>query len=53
MKDCGSVRAAGYTKSGIYNIDPDGKGKFKVFCEMKRDGSGRYKFLIYRQYREP
>ena len=44
MEDCGAVRAAGYTKSGIYNIDPDGKGKFEVFCEMKKDGSGR-KFL--------
>lgn len=26
--------------SGVYEIDPDGKGPFKVFCDMETDGGG-------------
>ena len=27
-------------KSGVYEIDPDGRGPFKVFCDMDTDGGG-------------
>ena len=26
--------------SGVYEIDPDGQGPFKVFCDMETDGGG-------------
>ena len=45
MRDCDMLRAAGFTKSGIYKIDPDDKGEFAVFCEMKRNGSGTVYFV--------
>ena len=27
-------------KSGVHEIDPDGQGPFKVFCDMDTDGGG-------------
>ena len=31
---------AGHSQSGEYTIDPDGRGKFKVYCDMRTDGGG-------------
>jgi len=38
VKDCSLHRGIG--KSGIYNINPDGGGPFKVFCDMDTDNGG-------------
>ena len=27
-------------QSGLYEIDPDGQGTFKVYCDMETDGGG-------------
>ena len=32
--------AAGFKANGVYTIDPDGRGKFDVFCDMQTDGGG-------------
>ena len=31
---------SGHTQSGEYFVDPDGKGQFKVYCDMRTDGGG-------------
>ena len=31
---------SGQTQSGVYSIDPDGKGSFDVYCDMRTDGGG-------------
>lgn len=36
-KDCCEVTES---RTGLYRIDPDGKGAIKVFCDMKTDGGG-------------
>ena len=33
-KDCADIYKNGKTESGVYQIDPDGKGNFNVFCDM-------------------
>ncbi|XP_078379220.1 uncharacterized protein LOC144662310 isoform X2 [Oculina patagonica] len=38
--DCSTLLKAGHTQSGEYTIDPDGRGKFKVYCDMRTDGGG-------------
>ena len=37
-KDCSLYRGIG--KSGIYNINPDGRESFKVFCDMDTSNGG-------------
>ncbi|XP_028411177.1 hemicentin-1-like [Dendronephthya gigantea] len=37
---CADLYEKGTNKSGIYEIDPDGKGSFKVFCDMTTSGGG-------------
>ncbi|XP_028417557.1 ryncolin-1-like [Dendronephthya gigantea] len=37
---CADLYEKGKNKSGIYEIDPDGKGSFKVFCDMTTSGGG-------------
>ena len=32
--------AAGFKANGVYTIDPDGRSKFDVFCDMQTDGGG-------------
>ncbi|XP_028411110.1 microfibril-associated glycoprotein 4-like [Dendronephthya gigantea] len=39
-KDCADIYHKGIKESGIYEIDPDGKGSFKVFCDMTTSGGG-------------
>lgn len=39
-KDCADILSSGFTKSGIYSIDPDGRGRFQVYCDMESDGGG-------------
>ena len=34
------MRKSGVTKSGIYSLDPDGKGPMHVSCDMTTDGGG-------------
>jgi hypothetical protein len=39
-RSCADNLALGATQDGLYYIDPDGNGKFKVFCDMKTSGGG-------------
>ncbi|XP_077998614.1 fibrinogen-like protein A [Glandiceps talaboti] len=39
-RDCSDARSHGFTQSGIYTIDPDGKGSFDVYCDMDTDDGG-------------
>ncbi|CAB4015063.1 Hypothetical predicted protein, partial [Paramuricea clavata] len=39
-KDCADIYKNGKTESGLYQIDPDGKGTFNVFCDMTTSGGG-------------
>ncbi|XP_068753339.1 uncharacterized protein [Montipora capricornis] len=39
-KDCSDLFKSGETHSGVYSIDPDGKGSFNVYCDMHTDGAG-------------
>ncbi|XP_068755526.1 uncharacterized protein [Montipora capricornis] len=39
-KDCSDLFKSGETHSGVYSIDPDGKGSFNVYCDMHTDGGG-------------
>ena len=38
--DCSDLLKSGQTRSGVYSIDPDGKGSFDVYCDMRTDGGG-------------
>ena len=38
--DCSDLWKSGQTQSGVYSIDPDGKGSFDVYCDMRTDGGG-------------
>jgi len=39
-KDCSDLQKAGHTQSGVYSGNPDGKGSFTVYCDMRTDGGG-------------
>ncbi|XP_046860830.1 angiopoietin-related protein 7-like [Xenia sp. Carnegie-2017] len=39
-KDCADLYEKGEKKNGVYQIDPDGRGCFDVFCDMKTSGGG-------------
>ena len=39
-RDCSEHYKAGVTRNGQYFVDPDGKGRFKVYCDMTTDGGG-------------
>ena len=39
-KDCADALAKGFTKSGIYAIQPDYLEPFQVYCDMDTDGGG-------------
>ncbi|XP_046863999.1 fibrinogen gamma chain-like [Xenia sp. Carnegie-2017] len=40
VKDCSVLYKKGKRKSGIYKIDPDNRGSFNVWCDMKTSGGG-------------
>ena len=40
VADCSDLLKSGQTHSGVYSIDPDGKGPFDVYCDMRTDGGG-------------
>ena len=39
-RDCFDLFNAGHTQSGVYSVNPDGKGHFNVYCDMRTDGGG-------------
>ena len=39
-RDCSDLLKSGHTQSGVYSVDPDGKGPFNVYCDMRTDGGG-------------
>ncbi|XP_046861130.1 fibrinogen-like protein A [Xenia sp. Carnegie-2017] len=39
-KDCADLYRKSVRHSGIYEVDTDGKGYFKVFCDMTSSGGG-------------
>ena len=39
-QDCLLLLKIGHTKSGLYSVNPDGKGFFTVYCDMRTDGGG-------------
>ena len=38
--DCSDLLKSGHTRSGVYSVNPDGKGSFSVYCDMRADGGG-------------
>ena len=40
LSDCSDLLKSGHTQSGVYSINPDGKGHFSVYCDMRTDGGG-------------
>ncbi|XP_015767637.1 PREDICTED: uncharacterized protein LOC107346360, partial [Acropora digitifera] len=38
--DCSDLLKSGQNQSGVYSIDPDRKGSFDVYCDMRTDGGG-------------
>ena len=39
-KNCADLYKEGIKQNGVYEIDPDGKGSFKVLCDMTTSGGG-------------
>ena len=39
-RDCINLFNAGHTQSGVYSVNPDSKGHFNVYCDMRTDGGG-------------
>ena len=39
-RDCFDLFNAGHIQSGVYSVNPDGKGHFNVYCDMRNDGGG-------------
>ena len=39
-KNCASLYKSGKRENGVYGIDPNGLGRFKVWCDMENDGGG-------------
>ena len=40
LSDCSELLKSGHTQSGVYSINPDGRGHFSVYCDMHTDGGG-------------
>ena len=38
--DCSDLLNVSLTQSGVYSVNPDGKGSFTVYCDMRTDGGG-------------
>ncbi|CAH3173741.1 unnamed protein product [Porites evermanni] len=39
-RNCAELYEAGFQVSGVYSIDPDNTGAFKVYCDQTTDGGG-------------
>ncbi|KAL9969449.1 hypothetical protein ACROYT_G021667 [Oculina patagonica] len=39
-RDCSDLLKSGHTQSGVYSVNPDGRGHFNVYCDMRTDGGG-------------
>ena len=39
-RDCSDLLKSGHTQSGLYSVNPDGRGNFTVYCDMRTDGGG-------------
>ena len=39
-RDCSSLLKSRHTQNGVYSVNPDGKGYFNVYCDMRTDGGG-------------
>ena len=39
-RDCFDLFNAGHIQSGVYSVNPDDKGHFNVYCDMRNDGGG-------------
>ena len=40
MSDCSDLLKSGHTQSGLFSVNPDGKGHFTVYCDMRTDAGG-------------
>ena len=40
LEDCSDVIKVGITTSGVYDVNPDGRGAFPVYCDLTTDGGG-------------
>ncbi|KAL9969446.1 hypothetical protein ACROYT_G021664 [Oculina patagonica] len=40
LRDCSDLLKSSHTQSGVYSVDPDGRGQFDVYCDMRTDGGG-------------
>ena len=40
LSDCSELLKSGHTQSGVYSVNPDGRGHFNVYCDMHTDGGG-------------
>ncbi|CAH3194224.1 unnamed protein product [Porites evermanni] len=40
FRNCAELYEAGFQVSGVYSIDPDNTGAFKVYCDQTTDGGG-------------
>ena len=40
FSDCPELLKSGHTQSGVYSVNPDGRGHFDVYCDMRTDGGG-------------
>ena len=38
--DCSDLLKSGHSQSGLYSVNPDGRGHFTVYCDMRTDGGG-------------
>ena len=40
LSDCSDLFKSGRTQNGVYSVNPDGRGSFNVYCDMRNDGGG-------------
>ena len=40
LSDCSDLLKSGHTQSGVYFVNPDGRGHFTSYCDMRTDGGG-------------